>query len=153
MPMNMQLILNEEVPNLGGPGDVVKVRSGYARNYLLPRKLAVEANPKNLRAFEHQKGLAMLKREALKNKARGLKERVDALSLTVSARAGEEGKLFGSVTNIDVERALRERGIEIDRRKILLVEPIKQLGDYTIQIRLEAEVEAGLKLSVTAEAE
>jgi large subunit ribosomal protein L9 len=151
--MNMQLILNEEVPNLGGPGDVVKVRAGYARNYLLPRKLAVEANPKNLRAFEHQKGLAMLKREALKNKARGLKERLDALSLTVSARAGEEGKLFGSVTNIDVERALRERGIEIDRRKILLVEPIKQLGDYTIQIRLEAEVEAGLKLSVVAEAE
>jgi large subunit ribosomal protein L9 len=132
---------------------VVKVRAGYARNYLLPRKLAVEANPKNLRAFEHQKGLAMLKREALKNKARGLKERLDALSLTVSARAGEEGKLFGSVTNIDVERALRERGVEIDRRKILLVEPIKQLGDYTIQIRLEAEVEAGLKLSVVAEAE
>jgi len=153
MPMNMQLILNEEVPNLGGPGDVVKVRAGYARNYLLPRKLAVEANPKNLRAFEHQKGLAMLKREALKNKARGLKEKLDALSLTVSARAGEEGKLFGSVTNIDVERALRERGIEIDRRKILLVEPIKQLGDYTLQIRLEAEVEAGLKLSVVAEAE
>ena len=151
--MNMQLILNEEVPNLGGPGDVVKVRAGYARNYLLPRKLAVEANPKNLRAFEHQKGLAMLKREVLKNKARGLKEKLDALSLTVSARAGEEGKLFGSVTNIDVERALRARGIEIDRRKILLVEPIKQLGDYTIQIRLEAEVEAGLKLSVTAEAE
>jgi large subunit ribosomal protein L9 len=151
--MNMQLILNEEVPNLGGPGDVVKVRAGYARNYLLPRKLAVEANPKNLRAFEHQKGLAMLKREALKSKARGLKEKLDALSVTVSARAGEEGKLFGSVTNIDVERALRERGIEIDRRKILLVEPIKQLGDYTIQIRLEAEVEAGLKLSVTAEAE
>lgn len=151
--MNMQLILNEEVPNLGGPGDVVKVRAGYARNYLLPRKLAVEANPKNLRAFEHQKGLAMLKREALKNKARGLKEKVDALSLTVSARAGEEGKLFGSVTNIDVERALRERGIDIDRRKILLVEPIKQLGDYTIPVRLEAEVEAGLKLSVVAEAE
>jgi large subunit ribosomal protein L9 len=151
--MNMQLILNEEVPNLGGPGDVVKVRAGYARNYLLPRKLAVEANPKNLRAFEHQKGMAMLKREALKNKARGLKEKLDALSVTVSARAGEEGKLFGSVTNIDVERALRERGLEIDRRKILLVEPIKQLGDYTIQIRLEAEVEAGLKLSVVAEAE
>jgi large subunit ribosomal protein L9 len=151
--MNMQLILNEEVPNLGGPGDVVKVRAGYARNYLLPRKLAVEANPKNLRAFEHQKGLAMLKREALKSKARSLKEKVDALSLTMSARAGEEGKLFGSVTNIDVERALRERGLEIDRRKILLVEPIKQLGDYTIQIRLEAEVEAGLKLSVVAEAE
>lgn len=151
--MNMQLILSEEVPNLGGPGDVVKVRAGYARNYLLPRKLAVEANPKNLRAFEHQKGLAMLKRETLKNKARGLKEMLDALALTVSARAGEEGKLFGSVTNIDVERALRERGLVIDRRKILLVEPIKQLGDYTIQVRLEAEVEAGLKLSVVAEAE
>ena len=151
--MNVQVILNEDVPNLGRPGDVVKVRAGYARNYLLPRGLAVEANQRNLRAFEHQKNIAMLKREALKNQAVGLKEKLEAPRLSVSARAGEEGKLFGSVTNIDLERALREQGFEVDRRRIMLPEPIKQLGDYTVTIRLQPEVEANLKLSVAAAAE
>lgn len=151
--MNVQVILNEDVPNLGRPGDVVKVRAGYARNYLLPRGLAVEANPRNLRAFEHQKAIAMRKREALKDQAAALKEKLEELKLSVSARAGEEGKLFGSVTNIDLERALRERGFEIDRRRIILPEPIKQLGDYTVVVRLQPEVEANLKLSVAAAAE
>jgi len=151
--MNVQVILNEDVANLGRPGDVVKVRAGYARNYLLPRGLAVEANPRNLRAFEHQKSIAMLKREALKNQAVGLKEKLEALRLSVSARAGEEGKLFGSVTNIDLERALRDQGFEVDRRRIILPEPIKQLGEYTVVVRLQPEVEANLKLSVAAAAE
>jgi len=151
--MNVQVILNEDMPNLGRPGDVVKVRAGYARNYLLPRGLAVEANSRNLRAFEHQKATAMVKREALKNQAMGLKEKLEALQLNVSARAGEEGKLFGSVTNIDLERALREHGFEVDRRRILLSEPIKQLGDYTVVVRLQPEVEANLKLNVAPAAE
>lgn len=149
--MNVQIILNEEVANLGRPGDVVKVRAGYARNFLLPRKLAVEANPKNLRAFEHQKNVAMIKREALQAKAAGLKDRIEALAITIGARAGEEGKLFGSVTNIDIERALREKGIEVERRRIALAEPIKQLGDFTVPVRLSAEVEAQLKITVAAE--
>ena len=106
--MNVQIILSEEVTNLGRPGDVVKVKAGYARNFLLPRKLAVEANPKNLREFEHAKSVALLKREALKQKAAGLKARIEALTVGINARAGEEGKLFGSVTNIDIERALRD---------------------------------------------
>jgi len=151
--MNVQVILNEDMPNLGRPGDVVKVRAGYARNYLLPRGLAVEANSRNLRAFEHQKATAMVKREALKNQATGLKERLEALQLNVSARAGGEGKLFGSVTNIDLERALREHGFEVDRRRILLSEPIKQLDDYTVVVRLQPEVEANLKLNVAPAAE
>ena len=151
--MNVQVILSEEVTNLGRPGDVVKVRAGYARNYLLPRKLAVEANPKNLREFEHAKGVAMLKREALKQKATGLKARIEALTLAIDARAGEEGKLFGSVTNIDIERALREKGVEVDRRRIALGEPIKQLGNFTVTVRLESEVEAHLKVNVTAAGE
>src|SRR3984893_9374728 len=130
--MNVQVILNEDVPNLGRPGDVVKVRAGYARNYLLPRRLAVEANPKNLRAFEHQKGLAMLRREANKGLALKLKQRLERLALTISANAGDEGKLFGSVTNIDIERALRERGFDIERRKIMLAEPIKQRVDVSV---------------------
>jgi len=151
--MNVQVILSEEVTNLGRPGDVVEVRAGYARNYLLPRKLAVEANPKNLREFEHAKGVAMLKREALKQKATGLKARIEALTLAINARAGEEGKLFGSVTNIDIERALRDKGVEVDRRRIALAEPIKQLGDFTVTVKLESEVEAHLKVNVTAAGE
>lgn len=151
--MNVQLILNEDVPNLGRPGDVVKVRAGYARNYLLPRQLAVEANPKNLRAFEHQKRIALRKREALTTQASAIKERLEALQLTISARAGEEGKLFGSVTNIDLERSLREKGFDIERRRISLPEPIKQVGDYSVIIRLQPEVAANLKFSVTAAAE
>lgn len=148
--MNVQVILSEDVPNLGRPGDVVKVRAGYARNYLLPRRLAVEANSKNLRAFEHQKGLAMLRREANKGQALKLKQQLEALALMIGANAGEEGKLFGSVTNIDIERALRERGFDIERRKIMLAEPIKQLGEFTVPVRLDPEVEAGVKLTVAA---
>jgi len=148
--MNVQVILSEDVPNLGHPGDVVKVRAGYARNYLLPRKLAVEANPRNLREFEHQKRIAMLKREALKSQALSLKDKLEAVQLTLGARTGEEGKLFGSVTNLDLERALREQGFEIDRRRILLAEPIKQLGSYTVAVRLQPEVEATVKFTVAA---
>ncbi len=148
--MNMQVILNEDLPNQGRPGDVVKVRAGYARNYLLPRKLAVEANPRNLRAFEHQKRLGMGKREALRAQAMTEKEKIEGLHLTIAARAGEEGKLFGSVTNLDLERALHERGFAIDRRRILLTEPVKQLGDYSVTVRLQPEVDANLKFSVTA---
>jgi large subunit ribosomal protein L9 len=151
--MNVQVILNEDVPNLGRTGDVVKVRAGYARNYLLPRKLASEADDKNIRAFEHQKGVAMRKREAQRIAAASVKEKIEAITLTVEARAGEEGKLFGSVTNIDLERALREKGFAIERRKIVLPEPIKAVGDYNVPIKLEAEVEASLKVVVAAQAE
>ncbi|HUO03776.1 MAG TPA: 50S ribosomal protein L9 [Candidatus Binataceae bacterium] len=151
--MNVQVILNEDLPNLGRTGDVVKVRAGYARNYLLPRKLAVEADEKNLHAFEHLKRIAMRRRETKKNEAVGVKARLEALKLTIAARAGEEGKLFGSVTNIDVERALREQGFAIERRKIALSDPIKSLGDFTVTIKLDAEVEAGLKITVAPQAE
>jgi large subunit ribosomal protein L9 len=151
--MNVQVILNEDLPNLGRPGDVVKVRAGYARNYLLPRKLAVEANSRNLRAFEHQKRLAMVKREALRTQAMTEKEKIESLHLTLAAHAGEEGKLFGSVTNLDLERALHESGFAVDRRRILLAEPIKQLGEYSVMVRLQPEVEANLKFSVTAATE
>ncbi|HUY17800.1 MAG TPA: 50S ribosomal protein L9 [Candidatus Binataceae bacterium] len=149
--MNLQVILNEDVPTLGRTGDVVRVRAGYARNFLLPRRLAVMADARNLRAFENQKRIALARRETKKGAALKYKDQLEALTLTVTARAGEEGKLFGSVTNLDLERVLRERGFEVDRRKIVLVEPIKQLGDYIVAVRLEPEVEANLKLTVSAE--
>jgi large subunit ribosomal protein L9 len=126
------------------------VRPGYARNYLLPRKLAIEANTKSLRAFEHNKRIALGKREAQKTEASDLKQKLEALTITIGAHAGEEGKLFGSVTNIDIERALREKGISVERRKIHLAEPIKQLGEFTVPVRLQPEVEASLKVVVKA---
>src|SRR6202789_1449582 len=118
--MNVQVILNEDLPNLGRTGDVVKVRAGYARNYLLPRKLAVEADQKNIRAFEHQKRTAARRGETKRNDALSLKGKIEALVLTLHARAGEEGKLFGSVTNIDLERALPEHDLDIAPRKFHL---------------------------------
>jgi large subunit ribosomal protein L9 len=149
--MNVQVILNEDVPNLGRTGDVVKVRPGFARNYLFPRKLAVEANPKSLHAFEHHKRIALAKREVQKGEASELKRKLEALTISIGAHAGEEGKLFGSVTNIDIERALREKGFSVERRKIHLAEPIKQLGEFTVPVRLQPEVEASLKVEVKAE--
>jgi len=149
--MNVQVILNEDLPNLGRTGDVVKVRAGYARNFLLPRGLAAEANARNVRAFEHQKRAALLKREARTGEAMAVKTRLEALVVAITANAGEEGRLFGSVTNIDIERALRERGFEVDRRRIMLTDPIKQIGEYVVAVRLESEVEAGLKVVVTAQ--
>jgi len=149
--MNVQIILNEDVPNLGRTGDVVKVRPGFARNYLFPRKLAVEANPKSLHAFEHHKRIALAKREVQKGEASELKRKLEALTISIGAHAGEEGKLFGSVTNIDIERALREKGFSVERRKIHLAEPIKQLGEFTVPVRLQPEVEASLKVEVKAE--
>ena len=147
----MQVILRDDVPNLGRPGDVVKVRPGYARNFLLPRSLAVEANPKNLREFEHEKRLGLLRREAKRSDALKIKERLEQLTIEIAARAGEGGKLFGSVTNIDIERALGGQGVSIDRRRILLAEPIKELGEFIIPVRVDADVEANLKLKVAAE--
>jgi large subunit ribosomal protein L9 len=146
----MELILREDVAKLGRPGDVVRVKNGYARNFLLPRGLAVEANQKNLRAFEHEKRLAMRRRDTKKQIALQQKEKLEALTLTLTMRAGEEGKLFGSVTNIDIERALRELGVEVERRKIILPEPIRQLGEFTVVVKTDPEVEAALKLNVTA---
>lgn len=147
----IQVILRDDVPNLGQPGDVVRVRPGYARNFLLPRKLAVEANPKNLRAFEHEKRLGLVRREARRAESVKLKDKIERLTIEISARAGEAGKLFGSVTNIDIERALGAQGVSIDRRRILLAEPIKELGEFVVPVRIDAEVEASLKLTVAAE--
>jgi large subunit ribosomal protein L9 len=147
----MQLILRDDVPNLGRPGDVVRVRPGYARNFLLPRNLAVEANPKNLRAFEHEKRLALARREAKRTESLKVKDRLEQLTIEIAARAGEAGKLFGSVTNIDIERALVAQGISMDRRRILLTEPIKELGEFVVPVRIDADVEASLKLKVAAE--
>ena len=149
--MAMEIILQEEVANLGQIGDIVKVRDGYARNYLLPRGLAVQANRRNVRALEHHKRLVAVKKERVQRQAQTLLDQLSALSLTIQAKAGEEGRLFGSVTNIDLETALKEQGLTLDRRRILLDEPIKQLGSYEVPVNLGGALQANIKLEVTAE--
>lgn len=149
--MAMEIILQEEVADLGQIGDVVKVRDGYARNYLLPRGLAIQANRRNVRVLEHHKRLVAVKKERVQRQAQTLLDQLSALSLTIPAKAGEEGRLFGSVTNIDLETALKEKGLTLDRRKILLDEPIKQLGSYEVPVNLGGALRANIKLEVTAE--
>lgn len=147
----MEVILKEDIVNLGKIGDVVRVRDGFARNYLLPRGLVLEANKKNLRLFEHQKKIVADQKQKITKSAQAVAEQLTGVELTLSMRAGEEGRLFGSVTNMQLEKALKERGLKVDRRKIQLEQPIKTLGDYEIPIRLSGDVTVMLKLSVVAE--
>ena len=147
----MEIILQEDVENLGEIGDIVKVKDGYARNYLLPRGLALTASRRNVRVLEHQKRLVAKKRERAQQNANAVRDRLSSLTLSITARAGEEEKLFGSVTNIDIEKALQAQDVTIDRRKILLAEPIKQLGTYTVPIRLSRDVEASVTIQVRPE--
>lgn len=147
----MEVILKEDIPNLGKMGEIVRVRDGYARNYLLPRGLVLVADKKNLKGFEHQKRVMTAQRERLVKQAQGLSEKLASVSLMIPVKVGEEGKLFGSVTNIDIEKALRAKGFDIERRKIHLDEPIKSVGDYEVPVRLTADVTAPVKVSVIAE--
>ena len=151
--MAVQVILRDDVANLGKIGDVVRVKPGYARNFLLPRGLAVEANPKNLRMLEHHKRVITAKADREHKSAEASAKRLDGLQLTVRARAGEEGRLFGSVTNMDVERLLAEKGFQVDRRRIALAEPIKQLGTFPITVQVGRTVRATVQLTVEAEPE
>jgi large subunit ribosomal protein L9 len=147
----MEVILKEDVVNLGKIGEVVRVRDGFARNYLLPRGLVLEANKKNLKVFEHQKKIVADQKQKIMRNAQAVGDELAGVSLTLPMRAGEEGRLFGSVTNMQIEKALKAKGLNVERRKIQLHEPIKALGDYEIPIRLSADVTVPLKLSVVAE--
>jgi large subunit ribosomal protein L9 len=149
----VQVILREELPNLGTIGDVVKVKPGYARNYLLPRGLAVEASVRNLHELEHQKRVIADKRLREQKSATAIADKISSVKLAFEVRAGEDGKLFGSVTNQDIHRQLEERGFTIERRKILLDEPIKTLGTHDVVVHLGPDTKATLKVDVTALAE
>ena len=145
----MNVILTENVKGLGNMGEVVKVRPGYARNYLVPNKLAVEASERNLKELEHHRRQLTRKAEKLSQEAAAIKGRIEAVECTLAHRAGDEGKLFGSVTSMEIEAALAAKGIEIDRRKIQLEQPIKSLGIHEVEIKLNAGVSAVLKVNVT----
>lgn len=151
--MAVEVILREDVPNLGAIGEVVRVRPGYARNFLFPRGLAVEASRKNLAELGHQKRVIAAKAERDRKSAEGVAAKLEGLSVTVRARAGEEGRLFGSVTNLDVERLLAAKGVTVERRRILLEEPIKQLGTFPVAIQLGQGVRATIQVVVEPEGE
>ena len=147
----MDVILKEDIPNLGKMGDTVRVRDGYARNYLLPRKMVVVADQKNVRAFEHNKRVLAVQREKVVRRAQTLGQKLSELSLRIGVKVGEEGKLFGSVTNMDLEKALKDKGFEVERRKIHLEEPIKTVGEFEVPVRLAADLTVNLKVSVIPE--
>jgi large subunit ribosomal protein L9 len=149
----MDIILKENVEGLGTIGDMVKVKPGYARNFLLPRGLAVEASSRNVKELEHQKRQLERKRQKVLQAVEVQKERIEAAPITIAHKAGEEGKLYGSVTSMEIESKLAEAGVEIDRRKIQLDEPIKMLGEYEVPLKLDAGVVAAIKLTVVAEEE
>lgn len=149
----MKVILQEDVRNLGKMGDVANVSDGYARNYLIPKNLAIEANVKNVKSLEHEKRKLEDKAKKIRNEALGLSERLSSLTLTLRAKAGEEEKLFGSVTNKDVAEALKAEGLDIDRKRILLDEPIKRLGSYTVGVKVHPEVTAQVNINVVPESE
>ena len=149
----MEVILKEDVANLGKIGEVVRVRDGYARNYLLPRGLVLIANKKNLKTFDHQKKLVTDQKEKIMRRAQGAADQLVSVSLVIPMKVGEEGRLFGSVTTIQIEKALKAKGLDVDRRKIHLQEPIKVAGDYEVAVRLSADLTVPLKVSVINESD
>ncbi|MBL7684553.1 MAG: 50S ribosomal protein L9 [Deltaproteobacteria bacterium] len=144
----MELILQEDVPSLGRAGELVKVRDGYGRNYLLPQKLAVLADPKNIKEMDHHKRVIARKQSKLVQKASDVKVKLDQHVLTIAKEAGEEDKLFGSVTNHEIADLLKEAGFLVDKRMVHLQEPIKAIGEYSVPVRLMADVSATIKVTV-----
>jgi len=148
----MKVILTEEVPEVGAAGQVVEVAPGYARNYLLPRKLAIEATKGNVKSLEHHRRMIEARQKKLAQGATALGDRIRATPLVIAARAGETGRLYGSVTTSDIaDEIKRAFGLEVDKRKVEIPEPIKVLGDHEVKVRLHRDVQATLTVSVIAE--
>ncbi len=148
---SMRLILNQDVPSLGSIGDLVTVKGGYARNYLIPRGFAVVANERNKAALEHQLKVLEKKRSALLGEAKKLAAQIEKASVTVAKQVGEEEKIFGSVTTAELEELLAAEGIKVDRRNISLLEEVKKVGVYSAEVKLHADVSAKFKVWVVAQ--
>jgi large subunit ribosomal protein L9 len=147
----MEVILREHVDNLGRRGEIVKVADGYARNYLLPRKMALLATAGNKKVIEREKEKFDLKEAEEQKVAQGLADRIASADVQIARKVGETDALFGSVTNADIAESLAAKGFEIDRRKIQLHEPIKKLGEYDVPVKLHRDVVLTLKVKVVAE--
>jgi len=146
----MKVILSEDVKNLGIMGEVVNVSDGYARNFLFPKKFAVEANTKNLKEFEHNKKIITEKAAKIKESFKSVADKLSSVTLTIKAKTGEDDKLFGSVTNMNIADALALEGFDIDKKKIVM-EPIKKLGEYSATIKLHTDLSAEVKINVVQE--
>ena len=149
--MPMKVILREDVPNLGRSGELVHVKPGYGRNYLLPRKLAVLANEANVRQLEHDRAVISARQAKLRGNAEEQAKRIHAVSITIARKVGEQEKLFGSVTGLDIAEALAAKGQKVDRRQIHLPEPIKTTGRHEVEIRLHRNVIATIQVDVVPE--
>ena len=147
----MKLILREDVYNLGKGGDLVEVKAGYGRNFLIPGGLAVLANPKNIREVEHQKAVAAAKAAKIRASVEAIAKRLSDTPVSLRRKVGEQDKLYGSVTAMDVAEALAARGLDINRRTIDLSEPIKTLGDFEVSVKLHSDVVGKVKVKVEAE--
>jgi large subunit ribosomal protein L9 len=148
---SVRLILSDEVPGLGEPGDLVKVKVGFARNFLLREGKAVLATESRIAELEHNRRVVAEKAAKARKDLEGLRDRLQALDLQISAKAGEAGKLFGSVTSAQIADLLAEKGFDIDRRKIALPDQIKEIGEHAIPVRLRGDLVAEIRLRVTAE--
>jgi large subunit ribosomal protein L9 len=150
MPANIQVILQHDVEKLGQSGELVRVRPGFARNFLLPRQLAVPATDVAVRRIEHERVVAVAKAEKAKKEARDHAARLSALAVKIVQKAGEDGRLFGSVTVKDIAAAITAAGVEVDRKKVHLAEPIKATGSFEVTVKLLADVTATVKVEVVA---
>ena len=148
----MKLILREDVYNLGKSGELVTVKDGYARNYLLPRNLAMLANDANVRQLEHEKAVIELRQQKMKGGAVEQAKKLEAVQVKIARKVGEQDKLFGSVTALDIAEALAAAGHKIDRRHIHMPEPIRAVGSFEVELRLHREVTAKIKVDVVPEA-
>ena len=146
----MQVILKENIDTLGLIGDIVKVAPGYARNYLLPKGLAVEATAKNAKALDHVKRQMAYRKDKALESARNLAAKLAEMPIDLLHKVGAEGKLFGSVTNMEIAAFLKGKGFDIDRKTILLAEPIKHVGEFDVTVKIHPEVSANLKVTVSA---
>ena len=147
----MKVILQKDILNLGDAGDIKDVSPGYARNYLLPRKLVIVANESSKRAVEHQKKLIKVKKDKRKKQSEKIAESFAGMELHIAVQVGEEGKLFGSVTAMDIAKKLKEKGFDIDKRKIIIENPIKQEGEYNVKIKLDEGQAPAIKIIVEKE--
>jgi len=147
----MKVILKENVDSLGKAGEIIKVADGYARNYLIPKGLAVEASSWSMKALEHEKSRIMQKIETERKKAEAMVDKMKGVTCTISRRVGEQDKLFGSVTTKDIESSLIEQGIEIDRKMIILEEPIKSLGAFPVKIKFQPGITTEITVTVVGE--
>ena len=149
----MEVILREHVDNVGRRGDVVKVAAGYARNYLLPRKLALAVTDSNKRQIEREKKVAEVREAEEKTQAEALAQRLEAIEIEIARRVGENNALYGSVTSADIAHALETKGFQVDKRKITLADPLKAIGEVTVPLKVHRDVTANLKVKVVPEAQ